>query len=78
MFHGTIFTPILECPKEFVFQRNTAGAPAKLMPLGIGNSDNSKQLKKRCLGHAKKLFELVITLVKGFGNFGRMHKEKNR
>jgi hypothetical protein len=33
-------------------------------------------LEKRRLRHAKKLFELAITLLKSFSNFGRIHKEK--
>jgi adenylate cyclase class IV len=50
---------------------------AKPMPFGIDNTENSKQLKKCRLHHTKKLFELTITLVKGFGNFGEYIKKKS-
>jgi hypothetical protein len=46
------------------------------MTLGISNTENRKQLEKRQLRHAKKLFELAITLLKSFSHFGRIHKEK--
>jgi hypothetical protein len=34
-------------------------------------------LEKRRLGHAKKFFELAITLLKSFSNFRGIHREKN-
>jgi hypothetical protein len=46
------------------------------MTLGIGNTENRKQLEKCRLCHSKKLFELAITLLKSFGNFRGIHKKK--
>jgi hypothetical protein len=49
---------------------------AKLMTLGIGNTENSEQLEKDRFRYTKKLFKLAITWLKSFGNFGGIHREK--